>query len=80
MRAPKPETPYTETEALLAVMNEDDERLKSVLDGLLPGEIRELYQQVGKLSTELWTRIQDSTERNYRPRHSTVAQVHDDTR
>lgn len=70
MRAPKPETPYMETEALLAVMNDDDERLKAVLDDMHPGEVRELYKQVTTLGTELWNRMQASFEGGYRPRHS----------
>lgn len=82
----KPETPYMETEALLAVMNEDDARLRAILDDLHPGEVRELYQQVSTLGNELWSRMQDNAERSYRPRHgvprSTVPEdysFHDDS-
>lgn len=66
---PRPETPYMETEALLAVMNEDHQRLKSLLNDMHPGEVQELYEQVGKLGSALWERIQDGTAGDYRPRH-----------
>lgn len=44
-----PETPYVETEALLAVMNEDDERLFNVLDRMLPNELATLRDQALEL-------------------------------
>jgi hypothetical protein len=36
------ETPYLETEALLAVLKEDDEELDTILGKMLPGELAKL--------------------------------------
>jgi hypothetical protein len=44
------ETPYTETEALLAVLNDDSDRLAELLDEMLPNELAALRDQAGKLS------------------------------
>lgn len=41
---------FAETAALLAVMNEDDERLTELLDGMLPGELAALARQCESLS------------------------------
>jgi hypothetical protein len=43
------ETPYTETEALLAVMNEDDERLSDLLGEMTHNELTELRSQTYSL-------------------------------
>lgn len=43
------ETPFVETEALLAVMNEDDVRLQHLLDGMTRRELAELSRQVATL-------------------------------
>lgn len=43
------ETPYTETEALLAVMNDDDERLAELLAGMLSVELATLRNQAFRL-------------------------------
>jgi hypothetical protein len=53
------ETPYVETEALLAVMNEDDERLQSLLDGMYRRELSEFAAQAQKLHEAIqraWSR------------------------
>lgn len=50
MSAPqRSETPFVETEALLAVMNEDDVRLQHLLDGMTRKELAELGRQVATL-------------------------------
>lgn len=43
------ETPYTETEALLAVMNDDWDRCVELLAGMLPGELRRFEDQAYRL-------------------------------
>lgn len=43
------ETPYAETEAFLAVMNQDDERLAELLADMLPGELFTLREQAYRL-------------------------------
>jgi hypothetical protein len=43
------ETPYVETEALLAVMNENPERMQDLLDGMSRRELREFGDQVATL-------------------------------
>jgi hypothetical protein len=43
------ETPYVETEALLAVMNQDFGRMQELLDGMTRGELREFGDQVAEL-------------------------------
>jgi len=42
----EPETPYVETEALLAAMNSDIDRTESLLAGMLPNELRAFERQV----------------------------------
>jgi hypothetical protein len=49
------ETPYTETEALLAVMNGDQGRLEELTRSLLDGELAELRDQVDALRRALTT-------------------------
>ena len=46
----EPETPYVETEALLAAMNSDIDRTESLLAGMLPNELRAFERQVELLS------------------------------
>jgi hypothetical protein len=46
------ETPYIETEMLLAVMNDDTTRLLNLLQGMSPTEIRIFLDQVRSL--EQW--------------------------
>ena len=43
------ETPYVETEALLAVMNEDPGRLQDLLDGMTRHELSEFNEQIKML-------------------------------
>ena len=43
------ETPYTETEALLAVMNDDWDRCVELLAGMLPGELIRFEEQAYRL-------------------------------
>lgn len=43
-------TPYVETEALLAVMEDRGADALALLDGLLPNELRIFDQQVDRLS------------------------------
>jgi hypothetical protein len=43
------ETPYVETEALLAVMNEDDGRLQHLLDGMSHSELALFARQLDNL-------------------------------
>lgn len=43
------ETPYVETEALLAVMNEDPGRMQDLLDGMTRRELSEFGEQVETL-------------------------------
>lgn len=50
MDAPEHETPYTEIEALLAVMNDDRERAQTLVEGMLPAERLGFYQQLGVLA------------------------------
>jgi hypothetical protein len=38
------ETPYTETEALLAAMNNDAERLRAIVDDMTTSELRGLVE------------------------------------
>lgn len=47
------QTPYAETEALLAVMSEDSDRARTLLDDMLPGERRTFARQVGALANML---------------------------
>lgn len=58
------ETPYTETEALLAVMNGDYERLKFLLDGMLPNELAALTRNSDRLAVECGEAILRSRERH----------------
>jgi hypothetical protein len=44
------ETPYVETEALLAVLNDDEERLAGVLDDMTPGELDQLARHARHLA------------------------------
>lgn len=69
VRAPKPMTPYTETEALLAVMNDDTERLEALLDDMLPGEISALHEQVLTLDAALRQRLTHTPLTDYQARH-----------
>lgn len=65
--APKPETQHMETEALLAVMHDDEQRLFEILNDMSVPEILEFYQQVTLLGTILLKRL---PRRNaYQPRH-----------
>lgn len=43
------ETPYVETEALLAVMNDDEGRLAELLGGMFPGELDDLVRTASAL-------------------------------
>jgi hypothetical protein len=52
------ETPYAETEALLAVMNGDEEEALRLVDELLPGERAALVKHLRKLA-----HIADDTQR-----------------
>jgi hypothetical protein len=63
------ETPYIETETLLAVMNDDRERLDALVAELKPGEVKDLYRHTTALQNVLWGRMQDDMEAAYRPRH-----------
>lgn len=49
----KDETPYIETEILLALMNEDIERLEKLIKAMLPGELYRFACQVSGLSKVL---------------------------
>jgi len=56
-----------ETEALLAVMRDDDKRLFEILNDMSVTEILEFHQQVSALGTALLERL---PRRNaYQPRH-----------
>jgi hypothetical protein len=46
----KPRTPYVETEALLAVMENRGADALALLDDMLPNELRTFDQQVDRLS------------------------------
>lgn len=61
-----PESPYVETEALLAAMNGDHERAEEILAGFLPGELRTFDDQV-TLLRDLIARVQ---RRNNRARRT----------
>ena len=54
-----PQTPFTETEALLAVMNDDTARLGALLDDMLPNELRELSEHAHRLMVEVENRRAD---------------------
>lgn len=45
-----PETPYIETNALLAVMNGNDDEALKLVDELLPGERANLVKHLSRLS------------------------------
>lgn len=57
------ETPYIETELLLAVMNDDEDRAVSLLGEMLPGERQELARQCDQTAKLLrgWGRQQRKT-------------------
>ncbi len=46
-------TPYVETEALLAVMEKDRDRLRELLAGMLPGELEIFWEQASDLDREI---------------------------
>jgi hypothetical protein len=48
-----PETPYAETEVLLAVLNNNRERLNELLDDMLPHEMEELHTALDVLQRSL---------------------------
>ncbi len=56
------ETPYAETEALLAVMNGDPERAEKILDGFLPNELITFDDQVTFLA-DLLARVERRNNR-----------------
>lgn len=62
------ETPYVETEALLAAMNGDIDRCETLLAGLLPGELYAFERQVELLDDLIGrrTRALRSAERMVR--------------
>lgn len=43
------QTPFTETEALLAVMNNDEDRLAALLADMTPNELNDLRDQAWRL-------------------------------
>lgn len=47
------ETPYAETELVLAVMNEDDERARQLVEDMSPGERERLSGQLGRVDDYL---------------------------
>lgn len=51
------ETPYVETEALLAVLQADLDRCEELLAGLLPGELRAFDRQVELLGDLISRRL-----------------------
>lgn len=53
--ANEPETPYTETEALLAVMGDDQDGALELLAGMLPGELYGFRNQVHILNNLIAT-------------------------
>lgn len=44
------ETPYVETEALLALLSEDEDALRALLRDLLPGELENLRRHAQDLA------------------------------
>lgn len=60
-----PETPYVETEALLAAMNGDHDRAEAILADFLPGELRKFDDQVTLLG-DLIARVQRRNNRQRR--------------
>jgi hypothetical protein len=52
------ETPYAETEALLAVLREDEDEALRIVDDMLPGERRRFVEQLDRLSL-----LADDTQR-----------------
>lgn len=52
---------FAETAALLAVMDEDDERLTELLDDMLPNEMNEFAQQLERLLRQLYARLRPIT-------------------
>jgi hypothetical protein len=52
------QTPYAETEALIAVMSEDEDEALRILDDMLPGERRRFVDQLDRLSL-----LADDTQR-----------------
>lgn len=56
---PERETPYVETEALLAVMNGDEIRMQELLDGMTRRELTEFGNQLADLHSAVqraWSR------------------------
>jgi hypothetical protein len=58
------ETPYMETEALLALLNVDLERCQEILDQMLPGELRtldRLTERLSILAERTWRRKEEKS-------------------
>lgn len=52
-------TEFAETAALMAVLEEDDERLGEVLTGMLPGELHDLAAACEELADEARSTIRE---------------------
>jgi hypothetical protein len=47
-------TKFQETEALLAVANDDEETVDRILDDMLPGELKRLAEDAENLAEKCW--------------------------
>lgn len=56
------ETPYVEANALLAAQSGDDDELYTLVNGMTPGEVVELYRATTKLGNALWEYMQSTHE------------------
>jgi hypothetical protein len=55
-------TPYAETEALLAVLEGDSERVRAILADMLPGELIAFADHVDTLSGAIFNMIGEKRE------------------
>ena len=63
--APESETPFTETELLIAVMRDDSEKMVALVADMMNGELRSLEQSASRLSRLVFKALTDREGPNH---------------